>query len=241
VFYAGMLVVLVPLGLGAGALGALFTAHRDAIVLGASALLVVLGIVQFLGFGFDPARLVPGADAARTRTAQAGGLTKTLLLGATSGVAGMCAGPVLGAVLTLAAARGDVAGAAVMLAIYGAGMVVPLLVIAALWTRLGGRGRAVLRGREIRAGRLRLHTTSMLTGSLMIVVGVVFQATNGLVSVPSLVPTGLVSRLQSSAALGGATADVLAVAGLALLLIGIWFLRDRRRRAEEARHDAHRP
>ena len=238
VFYTGMLVVLVPLGLGAGALGSLFTEHREWIVVGASALLIVLGVLQFLGLGSDPARLVPGAAAARTRTAQASGLTKTVLLGTTSGVAGMCAGPVLGAVLTLAAARGDLAGSAVMLAVYGAGMVVPLLVIAALWARLGGRGRGLLRGREIAVGPLRLHSTSMLTGALMIVVGVVFQTTNGLVSVPSFIPTDVVSRLQSSALLSGATADVIAISGIAVALVGLWVLRDRRRRAQEVGHDA---
>ena len=239
VFYAGMLIVLVPLGLGAGALGSLFTAHREWIVLGASALLIVLGTLQFVGLGFDPAKLLPGADAARTRTAQASGLTKTVLLGATSGVAGMCAGPVLGAVLTLAAARGDLVGSAVLLAVYGAGMVVPLLIIAALWTRLGGRGRGWLRGREVAVGPLRLHTTSMLTGALMIVVGVVFQMTNGLVSVPSFVPTDLISRLQSSGLLSGPTADILAICGIAVALVGLWFLRDRRRRAREVEHHAH--
>lgn len=238
VFYTGMLVVLVPLGLGAGALGSLFTEHREWIVVGASALLIVLGVLQFLGLGFDPARLVPGAAAARTRTARATGFSKTVLLGATSGVAGMCAGPVLGAVLTLAAARGDLAGSAVMLAVYGAGMVVPLLVIAALWARLGGRGRGLLRGREIAVGPLRLHSTSILTGALMIVVGVVFQTTNGLVSVPSFIPTDVVSRLQSSALLSGATADVIAISGIAVALVGLWVLRDRRRRAQEVGHDA---
>ena len=241
VFYSGMLVVLVPLGIGAGALGSLFTAHRDWIVLGASALLIVLGLLQFAGLGFDPAKLMPGADAARTRTAQASGLTKTVLLGTTSGVAGMCAGPVLGAVLTLAAARGDIVGSAVMLAVYGAGMVVPLLVIAAAWSRLGGRGRSLLRGREVTGGPVRLHTTSMLTGALMIVVGIVFQTTNGLVNAPSFVPTDLIARLQSSPLLSGATADIIAITGIAVVLVGLWFLRDRRRRAQEVTHDAHRP
>ena len=125
-----------------------------------------------------------------------------------------------------------------MLAVYGAGMVVPLLVIAALWARLGGRGRGLLRGREIAVGPLRLHSTSMLTGALMIVVGVVFQTTNGLVSVPSFIPTDVVSRLQSSALLSGATADVIAISGIAVALVGLWVLRDRRRRAQEVGHDA---
>lgn len=229
VFYLGMLLVLVPLGIGAGALGSLFTAYRTQIVLVAAVILVMLGTVQFLGFGFDPAKLVPGGETARTRTAQASGMMKSFLLGATSGVAGMCAGPILGAVLTLAAARGDVVGSAVMLAVYGAGMVVPLLIVAALWHRMGGRGRAMLRGREVSVVGMRLHTISMLSGALMIVVGIVFWTTNGLVSVPSFVPTDLLARLQSSALLTGTAADIIAVLAIAAIVLAFWFTRDRRR------------
>ena len=93
IFYVGMLIVLIPLGMGAGTLGALFTSHREAIVLVASVILIVLGIVQFFGFGFDPAKMLPGADAARQRSAQATGWTKTFLLGATSGSPESVPGP----------------------------------------------------------------------------------------------------------------------------------------------------
>ncbi|WP_312178625.1 cytochrome c biogenesis protein CcdA [Arthrobacter sp.] len=137
VFYLGLLFVLLPIGLGAGALGALFVTHRQAIVLIASLVLIVLGAVQALGFGFDAARLLPGAGSLHAKAAARTGLAKTLLLGAASGIAGFCAGPILGAVLTLAAARGDSLAAAGLLAAYGAGMVVPLLLIAAAWRRLG--------------------------------------------------------------------------------------------------------
>src|SRR5699024_7488587 len=121
VFYVGLAVVLVPIGIGAGAVGSLFMTHRTAIVAFSAVLLVLLGIAQLLGLGFDPARLVPGADRLQSRTASATGLVKTLLLGAAGGVAGFCAGPILGAVLTLAAARGDAVAAGGLLAVYGAG------------------------------------------------------------------------------------------------------------------------
>ena len=100
IFYVGMLLVLIPLGMGAGTLGALFTAYRGTIVLVASVILIILGIVQLFGFGFDPAKALPGTDAMRSKSATATGTTKTFLLGATSGIAGVCSGPILGAVLT---------------------------------------------------------------------------------------------------------------------------------------------
>src|SRR5699024_2238521 len=148
-FYVGMLLVLIPLGMGAGTLGALFTSHRGAIVLVASVILIVLGIVQFFGFGFDPARMLPGADAARQRSAQSAGCTKTSLLSASIGIAGACTAPTLGAVLPLPAPEGSSVVGAIMLAVYGTPLGVTLFIIAALWTSVGTRTRSILRGGSV--------------------------------------------------------------------------------------------
>src|SRR5699024_12207628 len=94
-----------------------------------------------------------------------------------------------GAALTMASTTGSIVLGGIMLAVYGAGVVVPLFIVAALWTRVGTRPRSVLRGGSVSFFGLRLPIMSMFTGVLMIAVGVVFWATNGLVSAPSLVPT----------------------------------------------------
>ncbi|MEU4360377.1 cytochrome c biogenesis CcdA family protein [Promicromonospora sp. NPDC023987] len=229
IFYVGLVLVLVPLGIGAGAVGALFATHRQAIVLVASVLLVILGVAQALGFGFDPARLLPGAAGLQTRATTATGWLKTLLLGSASGVAGFCAGPILGAVLTLAAAEGDMVSAGGLLAVYGAGMVAPLLLIAALWGRLGATGRGMLRGRAFTVLGRELHTTTVLTGLLIVGVGMVFWTTNGLVGAPELLPVDAQAWLQErSAVLANPVLDVAAILVLAVLLLLIWA---RRRRA----------
>jgi cytochrome c biogenesis protein CcdA len=240
VFYLGLLVVLVPLGIGAGALGALFVTHRQAIVLGSSVVLIVLGAAQALGFGFDTARLLPGGTSFQVRAASRTGLAKTLLLGAASGVAGFCAGPILGAVLTLAAARGDILAAGTLLAVYGAGMVVPLLLIAALWQRLGHRGRRLLRGRAFTVLGRQLHTTSVVTGVLIMGVGVVFWTTNGLVGGPELVPLDAQAWLQERAgALTGPALDIVAVLAVAALVLVLW-ARGRRARSTDDRQATER-
>ncbi|NLA30096.1 MAG: cytochrome c biogenesis protein CcdA [Propionibacterium sp.] len=223
IFYLGLLTVLVPLGIGAGALGSLFMLHRQLIVLVASIVLVVLGIAQVLGFGFDPGRLLPGSANLSTRAASKTGIAKTFLLGASSGVSGFCAGPILGAVLTLAATRGDTISAAVLLAAYGLGMVLPLLIVAAIWQRLGVRGQQMLRGRTFTFLGRRFHTTSVITGLLIIGVGIVFWTTNGLVTAPELVPLETQIWLQQRAArLANPVLDVVAVLIPAALLLVIW-------------------
>ncbi|SDS75263.1 Cytochrome c biogenesis protein CcdA [Brevibacterium sandarakinum] len=238
IFYVGMLLVLIPLGMGAGTLGALFTAYRGTIVLVASAILIILGIVQFFGFGFDPAKALPGADAMRSKSATATGATKTFLLGATSGIAGVCSGPILGAVLTLAATRGSVFLGGVMLAIYGAGMVVPLFIIAALWSRMGPRARSVMRGGSVNFFGRRLPVISMITGALMILIGIVFWMTNGLVSAPSLVSTSTLAHIQEwASSWTSTTVDILVVCLLAVVAIALWFRHERRRNRDRTGRD----
>lgn len=239
VFYVGLLLVLVPLGVGAGALGSLFVTHRQAIVLVSSVLLVVLGMLQVLGFGFDPARLLPGGGHLQSRAASATGLVKTLLLGAAGGVAGFCAGPILGAVLTLAAAQGDVFSAGGLLVVYGAGMVLPMLLIAALWQHLGTQGRTALRGRSFTVLGREWHTTSVITGLLIIAVGVLFWTTNGLVGAPELLPYDAQVWLQEAAAgLANPVLDVVALVVIAGVVLAVWEWRQRRRRepADVAEH-----
>jgi cytochrome c biogenesis protein CcdA len=223
VFYAGLLVILLPLGIGAGALGAIFVSQRETIIAVASVMLILLGIAQILGMGFDPERLLPGAATLRENAGRRTGLAKTFLLGVVGGVAGFCAGPILGAVLTLAAAQGDVVGSGLLMALYGAGMVVPLMALAATWQRLGSRGQRKLRGRGFSVRGRQFHTTSVATGVLIIVVGALFWTTNGLVGVPALVPTDAVAWLSSRASLlTNPIVDIVAVLALAAVALAVW-------------------
>lgn len=235
VFYLGLALTLVPLGLGVGALGSLLAGHHTLLVTVTSVLLVVLGAAHALGFGFDLGRLLPGFERLQQSSAQGRGFGRTLLLGAVGGVAGFCAGPILGAVLTLAMGQGSTVIAGLLLAIYGAGMVVPLMVLAAVWHRLGARGRSRLRGRELTLLGRRLHTTTFATGLLIIALGVLFWTTNGLVTMPSLVPTSTLARWQASTAgLSSPLVQVGMLLALGALALGIWLRHDRRRQPDRA-------
>ena len=223
VFFVGLLTVLVPLGVGAGAIGSVFLTHRGAIIITASVVMILLGAAQVLGLGFDVSRAVPGMTVLQSQVAVRAGILRTALLGAASGVAGFCAGPILGAVLTLAAAQGEAFTAGALLATYGAGMVVPLVAIAAVWSRTGTPGRSLLRGRRFRVLGREWHTTSVMTGLLIVAVGILFWATNGFVGVPELIPTDLQSGLQAGvAAMADPVVDVVALVGLAICGFHFW-------------------
>lgn len=238
VFYLGLAVVLVPAGLGMGAVGLFLATQRDLIVLVASLMLIIMGVLYFFGVGFDLARWIPGMSKLQQRASGGKGLLKTLALGAVGGVSGFCAGPILGAMLTLAAVQGDAVSGGVLLAVYGAGMVVPMFILARIWSRLDASGRSKLRGRTVKIFGRELHVISMATGILLIVVGVVFWLTNGLISAPQLVPLEVQDWLQqNSAALSSPLVDVAALAVPAAVVFWLWFRRGRspeRETAEQA-------
>lgn len=235
VFYLGLVVTLVPLGLGLGAVGNLLTEYRDTLIVTTSIILIVLGLAQATGFGFDMSKALPGAGSLQQRAHNRSGFVRTLLLGAASGVAGFCSGPILGAILTLAVAQGNTWNAGVMLAVYALGMVVPLTVLAAGWDKLSPRAMSVLRGRGFQFLGRDLHTTSVITGLLIVAVGVVFWTTNGLVSAPSLLPTGVQRGLQSySGVLANPLIDALLLAGVVIVVITVWAVRRSRQHAHHA-------
>lgn len=226
IFFLGLALTLVPLGLGLGAIGNLLTGYRDVLIIGTSVVLVVLGLAQAAGFGFDMSKALPGAGSLQQRAHQRQGFVRTLLLGAASGVAGFCAGPILGAILTLALAQGDSLNAGIMLAVYGLGMVTPLTILAAVWGKLSPRAMKVLRGRGFRFLGRDLHTTSIITGLLIAFMGIVFWATNGLVNAPSLVPAGIQRGLQStSSVLANPLVDAIILSALVVIVVIIWAVR----------------
>lgn len=231
-FYAGLLVVLVPLGMGASALGLLLNEYREVLIVTAGLLIIAFGLMQIAGWGFRLDRLAPRRATAAAHGAA--GVVRAFFLGITSGVAGFCAGPILGAVLTLAAAQGDPLGGAILLAGYGAGMVLPLVILVLAWHRVGFRNR--MRGRTFAVAGRTFHTTSVLTGLLLIAVGVAFIATNGLVSMPQLVDLGTQSRLQQGASsLGAALPQVALIVIGAVVALALWWFWPRPPMDDDAR------
>jgi len=103
VFYLGLLITLVPLGVGAGAASSFFYGHRPILISVAGWMIIGFGVLQLLGKGFT----IPFSERLNTAVATRGGdgWISTLALGSVYGLAGFCSGPVLGAILTVAATQ----------------------------------------------------------------------------------------------------------------------------------------
>jgi hypothetical protein len=115
-----------------------------------------------------------------------------------------------------------------LLAIYAAGMAAPLFILALFWDRLGSR--RWLRGREISVGKLRLHTTNLVSGAMFVLLGALFIAFEGTSALSGLYESNGATDLAFTAQQwagnvapeipGAAILAVLATLGAALLLRG---------------------
>ncbi|MGI6879240.1 cytochrome c biogenesis CcdA family protein [Microbacterium sp. gxy059] len=173
VFYLGLITTLVPLGVLAGTLGAFVNRHRFAFVAVAAVVVMILGLLMLLNVPLPFLRSRGAAEGISPASVYA--------LGTVYGLAGVCAGPLLGAVLTVAAVSGSALYGGVILLFFAAGMALPLLILALLWGRLPFVRRLV-RPREVRIGRWRNTWTGIVGGSLTLALGAFLLITNGTAS-----------------------------------------------------------
>lgn len=224
IFYAGLAAVLVPLGLGAGWASRLVYGHQTALTTTAGVLLIGLGLAQLFGAGFS----VPGLSGLSARLG-GGSPAAVLVLGAVSGLTGFCAGPILGAVLTIAATSGAAPRGGALLAVYAAGMAAPLFGLAALWDRYDLGRRSWLHGRTVRLGSVRLHTTMLASGLVFITLGVLFLVFGGTQGLTFLATPGRwETALQSAASAVDMRLPDLALIALAFVVVAAvtaWRLR----------------
>jgi cytochrome c biogenesis protein CcdA len=217
VFYLGLTAVLVPLGAGVGAVGSLLTRYRGTVTQIGGIVLIVLGalIVGGRGFGLSAATRWMG----RLRI---GSMLSVLALGAVYGLAGFCAGPLLGSVLTVSAAGGSAAYGGLLMGIYALGMAVPLFVMALIWDRLHLGDRRWLRGRTLTIGPFTTHTTSLISGILFAGIGILFLTTDGTANIGGLSGVDTQYHLQTwlqNVAGTVSDAGVLLIAAVTVLVI----------------------
>jgi cytochrome c-type biogenesis protein len=228
VFYLGLAATLVPLGVFAGTLGSFVTQNRGALVAIAAGLIIVLGIVQIAGLRLP--------SFARRGAAEGTTGYSVFILGAVYGVAGVCTGPILGSVLTVAALGSNAIYGGTLLALYALGMAIPLFVLAILWTKLRLGQRAWLRPRPIRVGRWTNTWAILVSGIVSVAIGVFLLVTDGTTSLGGVLTVGdqLTVEAQAQQAAAGIPNTVVAI-GAAVILVAVasaYILRGRMKHAQ---------
>lgn len=236
-FYVGLLLTLVPLGVGASFASSLFYGHRQLLIAIAGWSIIALGVLMILGKGFT----IPFMDRLQARfTAKStgkAGWASTVALGAVYGLAGFCSGPVLGAILTMAATQDSPVQGGLLLAVYALGMAAPLFVLATLWDRFDLGRRPWLRGRTVRVGPLQVHSTTLVSGLLFIAIGALFLLFDGTAGITGFLGLGdttdLEFSLQERISRWSAAVPAWALPALVAVGAGLWTLRRWRATADE--------
>lgn len=171
-FFLGLATTMTLFGASASLLGTFLTTGnlRDTLAFWGGMLIIGLGIASMLGKGFSGIQMQERPNATFAGSYLFG---MTFALGWSA-----CVGPILGTLLTLLVAQGSsVLAGAVLAQIYALGLALPLFLVAVFFRQVGTGSRfwQVLRGRGFTVnvfGRtLNLHTTSILSGLLLVLIG----------------------------------------------------------------------
>ncbi len=170
-FFLGLATTMIAVGASATALSRILFSNLTALTTIGGMIIIAFGVMSILGKGFTGAKLLDRPTASVAGSYLYGA---TFALGWTA-----CVGPILGALLTLLATQGiAIIQGAVLAFIYALGLGMPLIVMATFFSRLGSGSRfwKIMRGRgvEVNLGftTLHLHTTSIASGALLVVVGI---------------------------------------------------------------------
>lgn len=162
-FTLGFATVFVALGAGASTIGGLLRQHLDLLAKIGGLVIIVMGL-NFLGVF----RIGLLAREARFRsTAKPATLTGAYIMGLAFAFGWTpCIGPVLGAILGVAAARETVGDGALLLAIYSLGLAVPF------WIAAGFSGAFM---RFLTRFRRHLGTVEKILGGFLVITGLAFM------------------------------------------------------------------
>jgi cytochrome c-type biogenesis protein len=174
-FFLGLATTMVILGATATALSLFLFRNLHFLTLVGGIVIIIFGLMSLLGFGFTGAQFQDRPEAT---------VIGSYVYGATFSLGwSACVGPILGGILTLLATQGMGILQGVFLAfIYAMGLGLPLLLIATFFTRLGTGTRfwSFLRGKgwtvKVFGRELFLHSTSIISGLLMIFMGVLLAS-----------------------------------------------------------------
>jgi cytochrome c-type biogenesis protein len=167
-YVAGFSIVFIAFGAALGAAGA--AANALELVPENRLLLVRIGGIVLIVLGLYQTGLVkiPFPDRERRLSLSPGtpgSVSSSFIIGVGFGAGwSPCIGPILGAILTMAAGQGSIERATLLLSIYTLGLGVPFLLVAAAF----GNSTSI-----IRRVNAHMHTITLVSGAVMLGVGII--------------------------------------------------------------------
>lgn len=173
VFFSGIAVILVPIGLGAAWLAEIFRDfHKEMYLLG-GVFMLALAALSISGKGLTlipmPKKIMPSTDMSHVGS--------VFFLGILSGAATSCCAPVLAGAMALAVLSGAFWKAIVVTFAYVFGMTFPLFIAACVYDRFKIENSKFIIGKivEFKIGSkvMYAHSTNILAGAVFLVMGAV--------------------------------------------------------------------
>ena len=176
VFFGGISVILVPIGLGAAGLASVFRDFHSELYIFGGAFMLILAVMAILGKGIAiplPKSIRAKLDPTHTKSVFA--------LGMLSGAATACCAPVLAGAMTLAVISGAFWKAIIVVFAYVFGMTFPLFLTAYFYDKYKIDQSKIIKGKlleikipqwtKINVPSLFVHTTSLLASSIFLIIG----------------------------------------------------------------------
>lgn len=223
IYFLGLLVVFMPIGLGAVFLTQIFSSYHNIIFSIGAIFLIFLGTFLLLGQQFSlPFNVHPQLKKAS--------IGSVFTLGIFSGIATTCCAPVLAGVLTLAALPGSfLLGGAYTLA-YVLGMVVPLFILASVLDRAKFTKKFFTFRKTVSYSlfgkQVRLTLSNLFSGGMFLILGIIVLAlarTNNLTTHASYQVTINIYLTKLIQFVGGYT-KIIPEPIWALIFVGIFIL-----------------
>ena len=182
VFFAGIALVLVPIGMGAAFLAEIFSSYHKEMYLVGAALMLYLSFLAVRGKGLAlipmPKRFAPHMES---ENASAGLHYKSVfLLGVFSGAATSCCAPVLAGAVALAVISGAFWKALIVTFAYVFGMTIPLFIAAYFYDTYKIEHSRFIQGKiiekKIFGKTFRTHSTNLASGAVFFLMSVVLTS-----------------------------------------------------------------
>ena len=236
IFFSGIAVVLIPIGLGVAALAQVFQNYHTEMYIIGGLLMIAFATLSVFGKGLAvipmTKRVRPGADLSHPKS--------VFLLGIFSGAATSCCAPVLAGAVTLAVISGAFWKALIVTFAYVFGMVFPLFLAAYFYDRFKLEKSKLIQGKiwelKIGAKNLFIHSTNLIAGLIFMVMGVILiylaKSGNPYWSPEWQVKIGEALNRFSNSALGGLMEIPNFIWGILILGIFSYFIYRSRKNAK---------
>ncbi len=228
VFFVGFAIIFVTLGMIAAYIGvslASFPSDYAFLPVLGGLFLIAMGILELFGKGFSSLikiRAKKQTDAKRHSVHDTAGIFTMGMAFAVGWSA--CLGPILFGILSIAAVLGNYIYAVFLMLFYSLGIFVPLFILSFFYDKYDLGKSRLIKGKTVSVAGRKMHTTKLIAGALLIVMGLIFIFYEGTaaINITDIAGTKQLFYDWQRALFGAQYLNMIGLIVLAVFLLLIW-------------------